>query len=138
MSITARSLDHYQVEILSGNHTFVVDEPQGTGDDAGPCPFDLLLASLASCITITLKMYAGRKDWPLEQVQVEMSISSVDQVAPDGTKSRSSTIDSHLTFQGPLSIDQILRLEEIASRCPVSRTVTGDLQILHSVTNLPA
>ena len=137
MAITARSLNHYQVEINAGDHTFVADEPPGTGDDAGPCPFDLLLASLASCIVITLKMYAGRKNWPLEEVQVEMSIQSVDQVAPDGAKSRSSIIESRLTFQGPLTLEQVRRLEEIASHCPVSRTLTGDVQILHSVANLP-
>lgn len=136
MSITARSLNHYQVEILAGNHSFIADEPLGVGDDVGPNPFDLLLASLASCIIITLKMYAGRKNWPLECVQVDMDMSSIDHVDAEGCKTRSSTVESRLTFQGPLTIEQIKRLEEIAGRCPVARTVTGDLQIVHTVNNL--
>lgn len=136
MAITARSVKGYQVEIDAGNHTFISDEPLGLGEDAGPCPFDLLLASLASCTVITLNMYARRKNWPLEGVEVSMDIRSSEIQAPDGGKARSSIIDSRLTFRGPLSVEQIQRLEEIAHRCPVHRTLKGDIKILQTVSNL--
>ena len=130
MSITARSRTRYQVEIQAGNHQFISDEPLGVGDDAGPSPFDLLLSSLASCTIITLQMYAGRKQWPLEGVDLRLDIQSVEEVAPDGNKHRSSVIEMDLSFSGNLTQEQIQRLNEIATRCPVHRTLTGDVKIL--------
>lgn len=136
MAITARSATNYQVEITSGKHTFVSDEPVGVGDDAGVCPFDLVLSGLASCTIITLEMYARRKNWPLEQVKLVMDVSSREILAEDGSKSRSSVIESRLTFFGPLTVEQIRRLEEIADHCPVHRMLIGDLSIQTSVSNL--
>ena len=131
MSITARSRSRYQVEIQAGNHQFISDEPTSIGgDDAGPSPFDLLLASLASCTIITLQMYAGRKQWPLDGVEVQLNIRSDEQVAPDGKKHRSSVIEMDLSYSGPLSMEQIERLNDIATRCPIHRTLTGDVKIL--------
>lgn len=135
MAIKARSLENYQVEIIGGNHSFIADEPVGIGDDAGPCPFDLLLAAIASCTVITLHMYARRKEWPLEQVEISMDIHSRETLAADGSKSRQSLIETELTFHGALTGEQIKRLEEIAGHCPVTRTVTGEIQISHKVTN---
>src|SRR5512133_924635 len=134
MGITARSLSNYQVEITAGSHRWVADEPPGIGDDAGPNPFDLLLGSLASCTIITLRMYARRKNWPLEQVDLAMAIQSEEVRSPEGNKSRRSIITSHLTFHGPLSTEQLKRLEEISERCPVSRTLLGELQINFSAS----
>ena len=130
MSITARSRSRYQVEIQAGNHQFISDEPAGVGDDAGPNPFDLLLSSLASCTIITLQMYAGRKQWPLEGVEVKLDIRSVEELAPDGNKHRSSVIEMDLSFDGPLSMEQVERLNEISTRCPIHRTLTGEVKIL--------
>ena len=129
MGITARSLSNYQVEITAGSHRWIGDEPLGIGDDAGPNPFDLLLGSLASCTIITLRMYARRKNWPLEQIDLTMAIQSEEVRSPESSKSRRSIITSHLTFHGPLSLEQLKRLEEISERCPVSRTLLGELQI---------
>src|SRR5574338_1616845 len=103
MSITARSLKNYQVEITTGSlHTFISDEPPAMGgDDAGPSPFDLLLAGLASCTIITLHMYARRKNWPLERVDMQASLRAVETTV-DGVRLRSSVIDTRLSFHGPL------------------------------------
>ena len=138
MSITAHSLHNYQVAITAGNHQFVSDEPPGIGDDAGPEPFNLLLASLVSCTIITLQMYARRKNWPLEQVEMAADIRSVEVIDDTGQKSRSSVIETRLTFHGPLTREQLMRLEEIAARCPVHRTLLGNSEILTAVSNLEA
>lgn len=133
--ISAHSRSKYQVDIQAGNHHFISDEPAGIGDDAGPSPFDLLLSGLASCTIITLHMYANRKNWPLEKVDMEASIRSVE-TQTDGNKTRNSVIDTQLTFHGPLTTEQLVRLGEIASRCPVHRTLKGEIQILTRVINL--
>lgn len=136
MAIIARSLKNYQVEIDAGSHRFVSDEPAGVGDDAGPSPFDLLLSGLASCTIITLQMYARRKEWPLEKVEAEFEMRSAEIRDVDNIKRRSSHIYSRFTFYGPLTTEQIRRLEDISSRCPVHLTLLGDIKITHSVTNL--
>jgi putative redox protein len=136
MRITARSLTNYQVEILAGSHTFVSDEPIGVGDDAGPSPFDLLLASLASCTIITLQMYARRKNWPLETITFTAELRREDIIHADGSKTNGSIIDTHLTFSGGLNDEQIKRLEEIANRCPVHRTLTSEIQILSNASRV--
>lgn len=133
--ITAQSRSKYQVDIQAGNHRFISDEPVGIGDDAGPSPFDLLLSGLASCTIITLHMYANRKNWPLERVDMEASIGSMENRTGDG-KTRSIIIDTQLTFHGPLTTEQTVRLGEIASRCPVHRTLKGEIQIQTRVANL--
>ncbi len=78
MIIKARSAGGYKVEFDTGSHRFLADEPViSGGEDAGPTPYDLLLASLAACTVITLQMYAGRKNWQLEDVEVELGINKV-------------------------------------------------------------
>jgi putative redox protein len=136
MVVTARSLQKYQVEIKAGNHQFISDEPLGIGDDKGPNPFDLLLAGLASCTIITLRMYAERKQWPLDGVEMRLEMHSVDAVGKDGKKARNSQIETHLTFSGDLSPEQIERLEDIASRCPVHRTLSGEIVITTESSHL--
>lgn len=135
MIVKARSLKNLQVEITAGEHLFISDEPPAMGgDDAGPSPFGLLLASLASCTVITLHMYARRKNWLLESVEMEASIRT-SEVFEAGEKTRSSVIETRVYFHGPLTEEQIQRLGEISSRCPVHRALTGDIQIHTTVTN---
>ena len=133
MSIRARSLSHYQVEITAGRHSFISDEPLGTGEDAGAEPFDLLLAGLASCVVITLHMYANRKHWNLEKVEAELSIhAALARDCPDCSSPPDATvylIDKKLSFQGDLSPEQINRLTEIADRCPVQRALQSEIKI---------
>lgn len=127
MSITASSLKNYQVQINAGNHAFVSDEPVGIGDDAGPSPFDLLLSSLASCTIITMHMYAKRKNWPLERVEMRLSLAGAEP--PVGSQDKTTIIISDLVMHGDLTPEQVQRLEEIAHRCPVHKVLRGEIQI---------
>lgn len=135
MSVTANSLTNYQVHIEAGRHAFISDEPLGVGDDAGPSPFDLLLSSLASCTIITLHMYAQRKSWPLERVEMKLQLAAPEP--PIGSSDQMiTTILTRLTFHGDLTEEQIRRLEQIAAKCPVHKALRGDIQIQIAVSNL--
>lgn len=130
MSIQARSAANYQVNLTAGKHQFTADEPVGVGDDAGPCPFDLLLSALASCMVITVQMYARRKKWQLESVQLVSDIESKEEILANGRKTRSNVIRNQISFAGNLDASQIKRLTEIAGRCPIHRSLGGEFQIL--------
>jgi putative redox protein len=113
---------NYSTAIQSGKHSFISDEPRGQGgQDAGPAPFDLLTAALAACTSITLRMYAERKSWPLEAAHVAVSATR----APDKTLS----IERVLTFDGVLSEEQKTRLADIAERTPVTLALKTGLAI---------
>ncbi len=111
----------YAVSIKAGNHALVSDEPQKLGgQDAGPAPYDLLLASLGACTAITLKMYADRKQWIFESVGVEL------QFRREGDRGR---IDRVLTITGDLSPEQRTRMAEIAEKTPVTLTLKAGADI---------
>jgi putative redox protein len=117
----------YTQEISAGRHLFTGDEPvDNGGEDLGPTPYQLLLSSLGTCTSITLQMYARRKDWPLEAVEV-----SVQGQRPRGAKAGEPEYNIGVTInlEGPLTPEQRDRLLEIAGRCPVKRTLTGRIQI---------
>lgn len=103
------------------HHAVVCDEGTGVGgEDRGPDPTELLLGALGACVAMTLKMYAGRKGWELGDLQVDLS--SRDE---NGT----FIVERKITFGAPLSEEQRQRLTEIAGRCPVSRRITGPVEI---------
>jgi putative redox protein len=111
----------YQVQLDDGMHKWLADEPESLGGrDTGPAPASLLLSSLGACTSITLKMYAKRKDWPLEALRVTLSLTST----ANGT-----AIDRQIVLTGPLSEDQRERLLQIANACPVHKILTGAIQI---------
>jgi putative redox protein len=111
----------YAVSIKAGNHALVADEPQKLGgQDAGPAPYDLLLASLGACTAITLKMYADRKQWIFESVEVELHFRK------EGDRGR---IDRILTIKGDLSPEQRTRMAEIAEKTPVTLTLKAGADI---------
>src|SRR5687767_4297959 len=110
MSIVARSGQNLQVEITAGPHVFVADEPIGIGDDAGPSPYDLLLAALASCTVITLHMYARRKGWALAGVEARLSTRKVHaadfETCEDDPNARIDLIERELVLRGDLDAEQ--------------------------------
>jgi putative redox protein len=107
--------------IRIGPHTLAADEPTDKGGaDTGPAPHEFLLASLASCTSMTVKMYADRKGWPLESIEVAVSGDHVE-----GT----FVMTRHVALRGNLTDEQRARLLEIANKCPVHKTLTNAIRI---------
>lgn len=133
MKVYARNSRNFQVEIAAGRHTLLADETLGVGDDAGPDPYALLLSALGACKVMTLMMYAKRKDWALTDVEVVLNTYKVHAKDCEDCESdpdaRVDIIEVELSLKGDLSADQIQRLEEISERCPVHRTLTGEIKI---------
>jgi putative redox protein len=103
-----------------GPHRLVADEPAPVGDDTGPAPHDLLLAALGTCTSMTVKMYADRKGWPLERVEVKLHQEKQGDV---------HVMRRTIHLIGPLDEEQRARLLEIANKCPVHRTLSGKIAI---------
>jgi len=120
-------------EIEAGGHHLVSDEPLDLGGtDAGPTPYDLLVAALGSCTAITLQMYARHKGWPLLGVEVRLThgkIHARDCAECETKEGRIDRIEREIVLQGALDEAQRARLLEIADRCPVHRTLTSEIQI---------
>lgn len=133
-TIIARSLANLQVEIKANNHTLLADEPiLAGGQDLGPNPYDLLLSALAACKIMTVQMYAQRKGWIVESVNLSISHQKVyaKDCADCETEGSAKVdiIDCTIHFEGPLDETQRLRLAQIADRCPVHRSLTSETKI---------
>ena len=129
--------DGFLQEVVAGAHQLVSDEPASAGGtDRGASPYDLLLAALGSCTSMTVAMYARRKGWPLERVTVRLRHSRVhveDCAACETKDARLTIIDREIALDGSLGDDQRARLMEIANRCPVHLTLTSTIEIRTSV-----
>ena len=105
----------FRVDLKTDNHRWVADEPAGLGGaDAGPNPYELLLSSLSSCSAITMKMYAGRKGWPLEGAEVHCHLIKDESGGPN-------RIIRRIGIKGELDEEQKNRLIQIACLCPVHK-----------------
>lgn len=133
MIVTAKGSTNVQVRIKTGRHELIADEPLGVGDDMGPDPYSLMLSSLAACTIMTLRMYAKRKNWPLEDIELSLSTHKVHAKDCEDCESdpnaRVDIIERQIKFIGDLTSDQIDRLTDIASKCPVHRTLTSETVI---------
>jgi len=120
-------------EIVVRQHRLASDEPTSDGGtDTGPNPYDLLLAALGSCTSMTVALYARRKGWPLEAVTVRLQlphIHAVDAASCDNYSALVGDIDRHIELVGDLDETQRARLLEIADKCPVHRTLRSNVHI---------
>ena len=120
-------------EILAGKHRLAADEPVSAGGaDTGPTPYDLLLAALGSCTSMTVGVYARRKGWPLQSVTVRLAHSRIhaeDCANCETKEGKLDRIDVAIELAGALSEEQRLRLLEIAERCPVHQTLQSEIEI---------
>jgi putative redox protein len=125
--------NRFEQVLLDGRHLLHGDEPVSAGGkDVGSGPYELLLMALGSCTSITLRMYADRKDWPLEQVVVRLRLHKVHTTDCQDCESKDALIDQierRIQLIGPLDAEQRERLLKIANMCPVHRTLTSKIDI---------
>ncbi|MCS3676829.1 putative redox protein [Salinibacter ruber] len=131
--VVTRTEGTYRTAIQAGRHALVGDEPESVGgDDDGPTPYGFLLSALGSCTGMTLRMYADRKEWPLDETIVRLSHEKVhaeDCENCDTEQGQVDRITREIEIRGRLSDDQRERLFEIANKCPVHRTLLGDVDV---------
>ncbi len=126
--------DMLPVKVNVGNHFFVIDEPVSVGGtDAMPTPYELILSALGACKGITALMYARRKNWPLQSVEIFLvhgrnHLKDCEECEgnPDARLDR---IGYRISFLGDLDAAQLSRLEDIANRCPVHKTLSAGVRI---------
>jgi putative redox protein len=117
--------DRFRTEIVAGGKMVIADEPEELGGtDLGPGPGEFLMVSLASCTAITLRMYADRKQWPVDKICVEVNFEKVDN---------KTIFKREISLEGALDEEQRKRLLQIANACPVHKTLMSPIEIQTSL-----
>ena len=123
----------YSTEIVARNHSILADEPKKYGGkDSGLTPYELLMASLGSCTAITLRMYADRKKWDLDEVLVHLEHSkqhAEDSLSCEESPAKIDKFVRTIELVGNLTFDERMRLIQIANRCPVHKTLENEIEI---------
>ena len=123
----------FRQEIIAGAHRLLADEPVNVGGlDSGPGPYDLLLAALGACTSMTLRLYADRKKLPLTRTLVRLRHSRIygsDCAECETKEGKLDRIECIITLEGDLDADARKRLLEIADKCPVHRTLKSEIDI---------
>lgn len=131
--VVSMGREKYRAHVRAAGHSLVADEPVEVGGGGlGPGPYDLLLASLGTCTAITLRMYADRKGWDLEGIEVRLQHDKIHARDCDDCETRNNRVDQierEIELRGALDTSQRQRLLEIADRCPVHRTLHGEVRV---------
>jgi putative redox protein len=131
--VKAKSKENYKQDVKAGAHSWVVDIPKDKGgEETGPDPHDLLLGSLGACTSITLKMYAKKKGWDLEDVSVNLVQEEVEN--PNGP-GKLNKISREIKVSGNLTEEQIQSLRSIADKCPIHKLLEGPKEITTSIAH---
>src|SRR6187431_1283342 len=113
--------DQYKTELITSAHYLIADEPaEKKGSNLGPAPMEFLSAALASCTAITLRMYADRKKWSIDQIKVDVTSETIDE---------KTIFKREISFEGTLDESQRTRLLEIANSCPVHKVLTNPIEV---------
>ena len=135
--VVVKHIKNYQQEAKTSQHTIIIDEAKDVGGDGkGPDPYDLLLSALGACTSMTIMMYARRKGWPLEGVQVTLhheKIHASDCEECVTEEGKLDQITKTIFLKGDLSQEQRERLLEIAERCPVNKTITTECHVVSTL-----
>lgn len=124
-AITELDRSRFKTKVYAGGHLIYADEPKELGGtDEGMTPGALLLASLGSCTAITIRMYADRKEMPLESIKINLAICKEEEM------SKETTISRKIEFTGELSQEQRERLMVIADKCPIHKLLSNPIRIL--------
>jgi uncharacterized OsmC-like protein len=133
MRVVVESQGGLLQQVTARGKRLLADEPvEVGGTNQGMNPYELLLAALGSCTAMTVMMYARRKGWPLQGVRVELDHERVHARDCEDCEEKDAYLDrfrKRLTVRGPLDDEQVARLHEISRRCPVHRTLTGEIRI---------
>lgn len=133
-SVAVRTADGYRTEVAIRTHHLIADEPVDKGGtDEGPTPTELLAAALASCTSVTMRMYADRKQWTVGAIDVHAwhrRVDEKDPADPDARPRRIDVFDLVISIEGDLDDEQRARLLEIAGRCPVKRALDGNSRVV--------
>ncbi|MDT5207839.1 MAG: putative redox protein [Mycobacterium sp.] len=135
--VTETSARGFTRQISAGHHQLVADEPPPVGNDTGSTPYDLVLAGLGACTSMTVRMYADRKRWPLDKIRVTLRHSRIhanDCADCETTNGYIDQIDCGVELSGDLDDAQRQRLLYIAERCPVHQTLTSEVRITTSLS----
>lgn len=122
--------ENYKTVMTAGRHELLADEPlDQAGMDTGPDPYDYLLMSLGACTAITLKMYADRKKWPVEDIFVEMNHQKTTPTSSENSGTAATQkidrIEKEILIKGDLDESQLQRMLQISHKCPVNKTLQG-------------
>lgn len=129
----------FKTTLTAGKHELISDEPESVkgGQNTGPDPYDYLLMGLGSCTLMTMKMYAERKGWKVDDMYLELRHDkrhAEDCAECEDPKSKIDHIEKELIIKGNLSREQLDKLLEISKKCPVHRTLEGDITIASSLS----
>src|SRR5215467_5136084 len=138
MEVVVSSVSGLSQEIISGKHRWAADEPAPSGTDTGPSPYELLLASLGACTSMTLRLYAQRKGIDLQRITVRLQHSRIHAEDCNDCETKQGfldRIDRQIELTGNLDEAQKQRLLEIAEHCPVHKTLKSEINIRTSLAS---
>jgi len=130
----------FTTTLSAGTHELIADEPASVegGKDKGPDPYDYLLMALGACSVMTIRMYVRQKEWPMENVYMELRHNKRHAKDCDNCEDPGSKIDvieKEIIVEGELTDKQIDRILDISEKCPVQRTLTSDITVESSITH---